>query len=193
MTHYDTLGVAPAASAGEIRDAYRRLARRHHPDSAEQRDATAMARINDAYRVLGDPGRRAAYDAQLRSGRPAVTVTRAAPPAEPTVSPSPPPPLPPARFPWKLAGVMFAIGAIVVLIGAALYEPGTDPPPDNVLQPGSCVVVEQNRDVREVNCTGSADELVVASLVAVDEVCPDGLSAYRDRQGLGMACVRTSS
>jgi hypothetical protein len=189
VTHYETLGVEPTASAGEIRDAYRRLARRHHPDSAEQRDATAMATINDAYRVLGDPGRRAVYDAQLRSGRPAVTATRAAPPTEPT-SPPRPTTLPPARFPWKLAGVMFAIGAIVVLIGAALYEPGTDPPPDNVLGPGSCVVVEQNRDVREVNCTGSEHELVVASLVAVDERCPDGLAAYRDRQGLGMACIR---
>jgi molecular chaperone DnaJ len=189
VTHYETLGVEPTASAGEIRDAYRRLARRHHPDSAEQRDATAMATINDAYRVLGDPGRRAVYDTQLRSGRPAVTATRAAPPTAPTGPPRPTT-LPPARFPWKLAGVMFAIGAIVVLIGAALYEPGTDPPPDNVLGPGSCVVVEQNRDVREVNCTGSEDELVVASLVAVDERCPDGLAAYRDRQGLGMACIR---
>jgi molecular chaperone DnaJ len=183
VTHYETLGVASTASAGEIRD---------HPDSSEQRDAAAMARINDAYRVLGDAGRRAAYDAQLRSGRPAVTVTRTAPPAAP-VTPPPPTTLPPARFPWKLAGVMFAIGAIVVLIGAALYEPGTDPPPDNVLEPGSCVVVEQNRDVREVNCTGSADELVVATLVAVDEICPDGLAAYRDRQGLGMACIRLPS
>jgi molecular chaperone DnaJ len=192
VTHYETLGVAPTASAGEIRDAYRRLARRHHPDSAEQRDASAMARINDAYRVLGDSGRRAAYDAQLRSGRSAVTTVRAAPPAEPA-SPPAPTTLPPARFPWKLATVMFAIGAIIVLIGAALYEPGEDPPPDNVLEPGSCVVVEQNRDVREVNCTGSAEELVVASLVAVDEVCPDGLAAYRDRQGLGMACVRIST
>ena len=68
MTHYDTLGVVPTASAAEIRDAYRRLARRHHPDRAAERDATAMAAINEAYRVLGDAGRRAAYDAQLRGG-----------------------------------------------------------------------------------------------------------------------------
>lgn len=191
MTHYETLEVAPTASAGEIRDAYRRLARRHHPDRAVERDATAMARINEAYRVLGDPGRRAVYDAQMRSGRPTLTAARAAPAAE-TADPSPPPVLTPARFPWKLAGVMAAVGATVVLVGAALYEPGTDPPPDNVLQPGSCVVVEPNHDVREVNCSGGADELVVASVVPVDEPCPDGLAAYRDRQGLGMACVRPS-
>ena len=111
----------------------------------------------------------------------------------PVPEPAGPPPvadLPPARFPWKLAAVMAAVGATVVLIGAAFYEPGTDPPPDNVLEPGSCVTIEANGDAREVNCTGSEDELVVDRLVAVDERCPDGLAAYRDRQGLGMACVR---
>ena len=186
MTHYDTLGVVPTASAAEIRDAYRRLARRHHPDRAAERDATAMAAINEAYRVLGDAGRRAAYDAQLRGG--VRTVTPA-----PGPEPAGPPPvadLPPARFPWKLAAVMAAVGATVVLIGAAFYEPGTDPPPDNLLEPGSCVTIEANGDAREVNCTGSEDELVVDRLVAVDERCPGGLAAYRDRQGLGMACVR---
>jgi hypothetical protein len=186
MTHYDTLGVAPTASAAEIRDAYRRLARRHHPDRAAERDAAAMAAINEAYRVLGDAGRRAAYDAQLRGG---VRTLTPAPVPEPP-GPPPVPDLPPARFPWKLAAVMAAVGATVVLIGAAFYEPGTDPPPDNVLEPGSCVTIDPNRDAREVNCTGSGNELVVEGLVEIDERCPDGLAAYRDRQGLGTACVR---
>ena len=189
VTHYDTLGVARSATAAEIRDAYRRLARRHHPDRGAERDAAAMAAINEAYRVLGDPGRRAAYDAQMRDLDPRPT---SAPAAETVrVTPRAVTDLPPARFPWKLAAVMAAVGATVVLVGAALYEPGSDPPPDNVLEPGSCVMIEANRDAREVNCTGSEDELVVASLVAIDEPCPDGLAAYRDRQGLGMACVRT--
>jgi hypothetical protein len=186
MTHYDTLGVAPTASAAVIRDAYRRLARRHHPDRAAERDAAAMAAINEAYRVLGDAGRRAAYDAQLRGG--VRTITPAPVPEPP--GPPPIPDLPPARFPWKLAAVMAAVGATVVLIGAAFYEPGTDPPPDNVLEPGSCVTIDPNRDAREVNCTGSGNELVVEGLVEIDERCPNGLAAYRDRQGLGMACVR---
>ena len=91
-----------------------------------------------------------------------------------------------------LAGrlVMFAIGATVVLVGAALYEPAADPPPDNILRPGSCVAIEANGDAREVNCSAEDDDLVVVTLVAVDEPCPEGLPAYRDRQGLGMACVR---
>ena len=64
-SHYDTLGVRPDASAREIRDAYRRLARIHHPDHGDA-DAGSMAALNEAYRVLGEPSRRAVYDAALR-------------------------------------------------------------------------------------------------------------------------------
>jgi molecular chaperone DnaJ len=188
-THYETLGVARTASSAEIRDAYRRLARQHHPDSAAGRDVGAMTTINEAYRVLGDPARRAAYDAGMRG-----TATVAAAPAPARTGSRPvvvPEPLPPARFPWKLALVMAAVGATVVLVGAALYEPAADPLPDNVLRPGSCVTIEGNGDAREVNCTGSGEELVVVTLVTGDEPCPEGLPAYRDRQGMGMACVRS--
>jgi hypothetical protein len=188
-THYATLGVPRTASAVDIRDAYRRLARRHHPDSTAGEDAAAMAAINEAYRVLGDPARRAAYDAGMRSAATVADGPTRAPTGSRTVV-VPPPPLPPARFPWKLALVMAAIGATVVLIGAALYEPAADPPPDNLLRPGSCVTIEANGDAREVNCSGSEEELVVVTLVEHDQACPEGLPAYRDRQGLGMACVR---
>jgi molecular chaperone DnaJ len=187
-THYETLGVARTASPAEIRDAYRRLARRHHPDSAAGRDPGAMTAINEAYRVLGDPARRAAYDAGMRG-----TTTVAATPAPGRTGSRPvvaPPPLPPARFPWKLALVMAAVGATVVLVAAALYEPAADPPPDNVLRPGSCVTIEGNGDAREINCTENGEQLVVVTLVTGDEPCPEGLPAYRDRQGMGMACVR---
>jgi DnaJ domain len=189
MTHYDTLGVARTASAAEIRDAYRRLARRHHPDQGGGRTATAMAEINEAYRVLGDPGRRAVYDAGLR-GTSTVTATSAGGAASAPPTASPPAPSTPPRYPWKLALGMAAVGATVVLVGAALYEPGRDPPPDNILVPGSCVTIEGNGDAREVNCTGGEEDLVVVTLVTADERCPEGLPAYRDRQGLGMACVR---
>jgi molecular chaperone DnaJ len=70
--HYDELGVPPTASAADIRAAYVALARRHHPDrmgtSSEQVRAEAaarMARVNAAWTVLSDPGKRAAYDASL--------------------------------------------------------------------------------------------------------------------------------
>lgn len=70
--HYDELGVAPTASAAEIRAAYVALARQHHPDrmgsageQARAQAAARMARVNAAWTVLSDPGRRAAYDARL--------------------------------------------------------------------------------------------------------------------------------
>jgi len=58
---YTALGVQRTASASEIRRAYHRLARTHHPDRGG--DPEAFKRIADAYDTLGDPARRAAYDA----------------------------------------------------------------------------------------------------------------------------------
>lgn len=58
--YYEQLGVEPSASAAELRRAYRRRAREAHPDLAGS-DA-GMTRLNEAYAVLSDPGRRRAYD-----------------------------------------------------------------------------------------------------------------------------------
>jgi curved DNA-binding protein CbpA len=60
---YRTLGVSPYADAGAISGAYRRLARELHPDVNHAPDADRrMKELNQAYEVLRDPGRRAAYD-----------------------------------------------------------------------------------------------------------------------------------
>jgi curved DNA-binding protein CbpA len=71
-TYYELLGVSFSASHEEVRDAYRQRALHLHPDrrrdaSPEQARAAAreMREINDAWRVLGDPTLRAAYDADL--------------------------------------------------------------------------------------------------------------------------------
>jgi len=57
------LGVAPSADARAISLAYRRLCRRYHPDVSREPDAAIRIRqVNAAYEVLGDPGRRLAYD-----------------------------------------------------------------------------------------------------------------------------------
>lgn len=64
--YYQILGVSQAASAKEIKDAYRRLARKYHPDAnpgnkeAEER----FKEISQAYEVLSDPKKRSEYDAQ---------------------------------------------------------------------------------------------------------------------------------
>ena len=63
-THYDALQLPRGASADDVRAAYRRLAREHHPDRAGA-DGEAMARINKAYEVLSDPDRRTRYDQHL--------------------------------------------------------------------------------------------------------------------------------
>ncbi|HEX9258653.1 MAG TPA: J domain-containing protein [Acidimicrobiales bacterium] len=66
MTHYERLGVSPAATTAEIKAAYHRLARRVHPDAGGGLASAEMAAANEAWRVLSDPGRRAMYDASLR-------------------------------------------------------------------------------------------------------------------------------
>ena len=62
--YYDILGVEPGAGEAEIKTAYRRLARKYHPDVSKEPDAARhMAEVNEANAVLSDPERRAAYDA----------------------------------------------------------------------------------------------------------------------------------
>ena len=72
MTHYEVLGVGVHATADEIRQAYRRRARDHHPDANPQ-DSAAGERFRQvalAYQVLSDPAQRARYDARLRGPAP---------------------------------------------------------------------------------------------------------------------------
>jgi curved DNA-binding protein len=62
--YYATLGVAKTATEKEIKQAYRKLARKHHPDVNPNDKAaeTKFKGINEAYEVLGDPEKRKKYD-----------------------------------------------------------------------------------------------------------------------------------
>lgn len=82
ITLYDLFGLDAACSAEELRIAYRSMARRLHPDVAGLNDGgAAMARLNEAWRVLSDPEQRRLYDLSIHTG-----TQRAAP-----STPQPPP------------------------------------------------------------------------------------------------------
>lgn len=67
VNYYDILKVSSDASAAEIKSAYRRLARKLHPDSRHGSEQTALrfAEIAEAYEVLGNPRERKKYDQRL--------------------------------------------------------------------------------------------------------------------------------
>jgi len=61
--YYDIMGVARDATQDEVKRAYRKLARKYHPDVSKVKDAEAKFKeVGEAYEVLGDAEKRAAYD-----------------------------------------------------------------------------------------------------------------------------------
>ena len=193
------LGVPSDASFATIRTAYRERARHLHPDRTGDRSdgASAMASVNEAYRVLAEPRRRALYDRTLSEPRSAPQPT-----AADTVSADDRPadlathrrvsrlsPSGPARVPWKLMAVAAVLGSALVLITASFNDPPSEEPPDGIIRAGSCVVIEANGDAREVACTKTPADIVVSLLLPTGATCPAELAAHRDRLGLGTACI----
>ncbi len=74
--YYRILDLPHTAAAGEIQRAYRRLARRHHPDrNPAPGAAERMALINEAYEWLGDADKRSVYDRRFVAAEPAELQT----------------------------------------------------------------------------------------------------------------------
>ncbi len=136
--YYLILGVRHDDPVEVIREAYKELALRYHPDRAGERSTPLFQDIVEAYRVLSDPERRASYDAGLRhaegQARPArVTVTPSAPRAV-RVEPLVPEPISPVRD-------FLAFGPSLDDLLGQLFEPRSRPEPrpvevDLVLTPG---------------------------------------------------------
>ena len=97
---YKTLQVDPEAEDEVVQAAYRRLARKYHPDLAETPEAAArMAAINAAWEMIGEPAARSAYDraktvertAAAANPAPPTSATAAPRPATPATAPTAPP------------------------------------------------------------------------------------------------------
>ena len=68
--YFEILGVDKKASVDDIKKAYRKLARKYHPDISKEKDADKrMAEVNEANSVLSDPEKRAEYDAMRDAPR----------------------------------------------------------------------------------------------------------------------------
>ena len=150
LTPYQLLGVSPYATLEEIRQAFRDLARRYHPDAnppskkawAEDR----MRRLNETYDLLSDPIRRAKYDA-------------AHPPPPPAPPPLPIEPIDPTRIDIDLRGdpemrrraIWFWIGIALALalIAGGIYFGlvGADNAPDPLVALGEFVSGERMLNV----------------------------------------------
>ena len=61
---YDVLGVPKGASEAEVKKAFRRAAKQHHPDQNQNdpRAAERFAEVNSAYEILGDQAKRTQFD-----------------------------------------------------------------------------------------------------------------------------------
>ena len=69
--YYNILGVSRAAGADEVKRAYRKLARKYHPDVSKEKNAESKFKeVQEAYEVLRDAEKRAAYDQLGRDYRP---------------------------------------------------------------------------------------------------------------------------
>jgi hypothetical protein len=93
------------------------------------------------------------------------------------------------RFPWKLVLAIVVAGAAIILIFGSMTRPPPEEPMNNIIHPNSCVTIDVRRgEVAQASCSGPHDA-VVQQLVEFGAPCPQGTESYRDRQGLGDACV----
>jgi DnaJ-domain-containing protein 1 len=189
-THYETLGVAPGTPPDAVRRAYVDLARRLHPDRfvdagpGERTDADRrMREVNEAFRILGNPGRRVAYDTELLRARTVGSAREKVSGAAPTAT---------GRvtgdlftdtdvvdtrsvivraLPWLL--LLGALGAIFVFTA---YATGGGPAEDNLA--GSCVLPDTRQLATPVSCATDGARLVRVVVLSAGG-CPPGTDVFQ--------------
>lgn len=182
-THYQVLGVSAGASTDEIRRAYRARMRAVHPDVNvnSTNESQQMTELNIAWKTLSSPQLRRAYDASVFVSNSSF-VSSDSRITEPVISYTP------ARFPWRGMIIATVIAAVLVLISHAMTSPGVPRPIDQLLSVGSCVNIDPSLSAVEISCTQPHDA-VVEQLIAFDRSCPLEMGQFKDRQGMGVACV----
>jgi curved DNA-binding protein CbpA len=195
-SHYETLGVAEGADPEVVRRAYLDLARQLHPDrwvgaGADERHGAErrMQELNEAWRVLGNPGRRLAYDSGRR-GRAATTTATAAATADGQatftsgdlfgdVDPGPPDLV--GRLvralPWGL--VLLALGAIFVFTA---YATGDSSSPSCVRPDGGAAV--------DVGCDAPGARRIELRVGDASQ-CPEGTEPFQPAGAEQALCLAT--
>ncbi len=147
LGHYARLGVTPEATSDELKAAFHAQARRLHPDVPGTGDAAAFVRLKEAYDVLSNPLRRAAYNR-----------ASASPPAP---RPPPRPPDPPRRGPW-LAAIGAGGIAVAVAVLAVFHSAGPGPRPAAVAKtPDPAPAASATPPVTPLVLAGTPDHYVL--------------------------------
>ena len=196
-THYDGLPVRPDATRDEIHRAYLERARDRHPDrqqgSESETNEVDMAAVNEAWRVLGHPGRRRTYDATLRgedpynvpfSPRPSTNGAHAHDDDDDFVAVSGRPSL---IYGMPLVALILVLFGIFVFTAFALGGNNGEPEAGES-RLGDCVVQIGEGIVSTVACSGPNEGQVVAE-VDRELLCPEDTKALplRNRKVLCLA------
>ena len=179
------------------------MVRKLHPDAdgLETADfSLALAAVSQAWSVLGNTTSRRLYDESLS----AKSKYRQAPnPKKSTVNENfddfaddfideadfeVPRVIVRAKVPWRFLLSLVAVGALLILILHSTSSPSIQQGPDSLIQSGSCVAFDSTKAVYEVSCDGPHDG-VVRQLIGFDRTCSSDTFGYRDRQGMGIACL----
>lgn len=205
-SHYQRLGVTPAASTEEIRAAYRTLAGRLHPDrqvaaTAAERSLAErrMREVNQSWHVLGDPVRRRAYDTERRAAarnrsaegssagprrsEPDLVRTdgdHSIEPDDDLVEVLPPMTAVTAglfrHLPWVVLLVVLAVIFVITAYAGGDDPPATTRPAD--AEVGDCLDVAPGPSTTVVPCS-DPHEFRVVQRVASAAACPAGTEARR--------------